>query len=169
MASSYAAANGVSDVSKHYPGSHRLCAVLADAARLPAKLDLSHLTDVHLPAAEGEKDQQGGTENKSTTAFDRLVLEEWHRPTILALIAQHFRDKKSTVGQREEFDIVKGKGTSALARLRVAAGMISRLTWACRKGLDFAAPWRPRSGQDVYGWFVLLPLQSTPPHANRRL
>lgn len=29
---------------------------------------------------------------------------------IVSLIAQHFRDKKSTIGQREEFDIVKGKG-----------------------------------------------------------
>ncbi|KAK0754184.1 hypothetical protein B0T18DRAFT_314603 [Schizothecium vesticola] len=88
-----------------------------------AKLDLSHLTDVHLPAAEGEKDQQGGTEKKSTTAFDRLVLEEWHRPMILALIAQHFRDKKSTVGQREEFDIVKGKGKGLILLLHGAPGV----------------------------------------------
>jgi hypothetical protein len=100
--------------------------LLLTRPRIPAKLDLSHLTDVHLPAAEGDKDQQGGTEEKkSTTAFDRLVLEEWHRPMILALIAQHFRDKKSTVGQREEFDIVKGKGTGAPARLRVPADMIA--------------------------------------------
>ncbi|KAH6617425.1 hypothetical protein F5144DRAFT_596448 [Chaetomium tenue] len=89
-----------------------------------AKLDLSYLTDVHLPAAEGDKDRQGGTEEKKTTSFDRLVLEEWHRPMILALIAQHFRDKKSTGGQREEFDVVKGKGTGVTTRLRVPSNMI---------------------------------------------
>lgn len=43
-------------------------------------------------------------------AFDRLVLEKGHHSMIVSLIAQHFRDKKSTIGQREEFDIVKGKG-----------------------------------------------------------
>ncbi|KLU91598.1 hypothetical protein MAPG_10116 [Magnaporthiopsis poae ATCC 64411] len=89
-----------------------------------AKLDISHLADVYLPAAEKGKDQQGGTEeNRSTTAFDRLVLEEWHRPVILSLIAQHFRDKKSTVGQREEFDIVKGKGKGLILLLHGAPGV----------------------------------------------
>jgi hypothetical protein len=43
-------------------------------------------------------------------AFDRLVLEEGHSSMIVSLIAQHFRDKKSTTGKREEFDIVRGKG-----------------------------------------------------------
>ncbi|KAH7309739.1 hypothetical protein B0I35DRAFT_397843 [Stachybotrys elegans] len=89
-----------------------------------AKLDLSYLTNVYLPPVEGIKDQQDGTEQKkSTTAFDRLVLEEWHRPMILALIAQHFRDKKSTVGQRDEFDIVKGKGKGLILLLHGAPGV----------------------------------------------
>lgn len=44
------------------------------------------------------------------SAFDRLVLEAGHGSMIVSLIAQHFRDKKSTTGKREEFDIVRGKG-----------------------------------------------------------
>ncbi|KAL8366418.1 hypothetical protein RB595_004951 [Gaeumannomyces hyphopodioides] len=88
-----------------------------------AKLDLSHLTDVYLPAAEKGSGQQGDTEDKkSTTAFDRLVLEEWHRDMILSLISQHFRDK-SNVGQREEFDIVKGKGKGLILLLHGAPGV----------------------------------------------
>ena len=45
-----------------------------------------------------------------TLAFNRLVLEKGHHSMIVSLIAQHFRDKKSATGHREEFDIVKGKG-----------------------------------------------------------
>lgn len=44
------------------------------------------------------------------TAFDRLVLENWHRNMIVSLVSQHFRDKESKTGRSEEFDIVKGKG-----------------------------------------------------------
>ena len=43
-------------------------------------------------------------------AFDRLVLEEGHKPMILSLIAQHFRDKESNMWQSEQIDIVRGKG-----------------------------------------------------------
>jgi hypothetical protein len=42
---------------------------------------------------------------------------------ILALIAQHFRDKKSAVGQREEFDIVRGKGKGLILLLHGAPGV----------------------------------------------
>lgn len=84
-----------------------------------AKLDLSHLTDVQPPetpaTATGDKDPQVKQEKQEpATAFDRLVLEKGHRPMIVSLIAQHFRDKKSAAGQREEFDIVKGKGKGGL-------------------------------------------------------
>lgn len=47
---------------------------------------------------------------QTVTAFDRLVLEKGHRPMIESLVAQHFRDKASATGQREQVDIVKGKG-----------------------------------------------------------
>jgi len=86
-------------------------------------LDLSHLTDIHPPAATADRDPQDNKE--PATAFDRLVLEKGHRPMIVSLIAQHFRDKKSTTGQREEFDIVKGKGnrvTSLQVQTDVDAG-----------------------------------------------
>jgi hypothetical protein len=38
------------------------------------------------------------------------VIKEKHKDMIRALISQHFRDKKSTSGQREQVDIVRGKG-----------------------------------------------------------
>ena len=62
------------------------------------------------PDDEGEK-SPGKAKKGPVTAFDRLVLEEGHRPMIVSLISQHFRDKKSTTGHMEQFDIVKGKGT----------------------------------------------------------
>ncbi len=100
----------------------------ANVALIPAQLDLSHLTDIHqseTPVAPDQLDlsnlaetpaiAKGNREGKvPTTMFGRLVLEKWHRDIIVSLISQHFRDKKSTTSQREEFDIVKGKGTEAL-------------------------------------------------------
>ena len=81
----------------------------ADIALILAKLDLSYLTDVRTqerPASASPKKKE------PATAFDRLVLEKGHEPMIVSLIAQHFRDKKSSTGHREEFDIVKGKGNA---------------------------------------------------------
>lgn len=54
--------------------------------------------------------ERGGKKTEPAPTLDRLVLEEGHHSMIVSLIAQHFRDKKSTTGQREEFDLVKGKG-----------------------------------------------------------
>lgn len=67
------------------------------------------------PAGEADvkddKEIKGDKKKKGpVTAFDRLVLEEGHRPMIVSLISQHFRDKKSATGHMEHFDIVKGKG-----------------------------------------------------------
>lgn len=78
-----------------------------------AQLDLDYLTDVY--ATESRTSTNGDKFKKEkdqemTTAFDRLVLEEGHRPMIVSLVAQHFRDKESTTGQRQHVDIVKGKG-----------------------------------------------------------
>lgn len=60
------------------------------------------------PGAQVPQQKRKSTEQ--SLAFDRLVLEKGHHSMIVSLIAQHFRDKKSTSGQREEFDLVKGKG-----------------------------------------------------------
>ncbi|KAK1518531.1 hypothetical protein CABS01_06065 [Colletotrichum abscissum] len=93
-----------------------------------AQLDLSYLTDVHRPeksiASEENPEVLSNEEKKEPiTAFDRLVLEKWHRPMIESLIAQHFRDKKSATGEREEFDIVKGKGKGLIMLLHGAPGV----------------------------------------------
>ncbi|PVI04586.1 hypothetical protein DM02DRAFT_556143, partial [Periconia macrospinosa] len=81
-----------------------------------AQLDLSYLSEVD-PPSENENsekhekisEEKKRKENPSLT-LNRLVLERGHHSMIVSLIAQHFRDKKSTTGQREEFDLVKGKG-----------------------------------------------------------
>jgi hypothetical protein len=82
-------------------------------------LDLSYLTDVHpqseaVTTAGNVVPQDNEDENETVGPFDRLVLEKGHKNMIVSLIAQHFRDKKSVTRQREQFDIVKGKGNSAL-------------------------------------------------------
>lgn len=105
MASSYEAGNGVS--------RHCLVSTRADINFAIAQLDLDYLTDVY--ATESRTSTNGDKFKKEkdqemATAFDRLVLEEGHRPMIVSLVAQHFRDKESTTGQRQHVDIVKGKG-----------------------------------------------------------
>lgn len=63
-------------------------------------------------AGKGTSHQQR-KEHEPSLVFNRLVLEKGHRSMVVSLIAQHFRDKKSITGQREEFDLVKGKGKVA--------------------------------------------------------
>ncbi|OAG06722.1 uncharacterized protein CC84DRAFT_1142712 [Paraphaeosphaeria sporulosa] len=93
-----------------------------------AKLDLTHLTEIHdeESIANSNSTSKGGRgQNPTPTkgAFDRLVLEEGHSSMIVSLIAQHFRDKKSTTGKREEFDIVRGKGKGLIILLHGAPGV----------------------------------------------
>lgn len=88
------------------------------ANQITAKLDLEHLSDVNLIEASGKTSADKGKSSVAAKdkkenpllALNRLVLEKGHHSMIVSLIAQHFRDKKSTSGQREEFDLVKGKG-----------------------------------------------------------
>lgn len=79
-----------------------------------AKLDLSYITDVHssipIEIADNSAVEPNTDETEPSTALDRLVLEEGHRNMIVSLISQHFREKASSRSQKEEFDIVKGKG-----------------------------------------------------------
>jgi hypothetical protein len=112
--------------------------VSIDIALILAKLDLSHLTNVHTvetPAATSpmpkDEDSQGNKEN--VTAFDRLVLEKGHQSMIVSLIAQHFRDKRSATGHIEETDIVKGKGNVFYIALKYRRN--GRLTVITGKGL----------------------------------
>ncbi|KAL7915418.1 hypothetical protein GGI35DRAFT_436810 [Trichoderma velutinum] len=92
-----------------------------------AKLDLSYMTAIHAPEASAVlADEQARNSNgnkKPKTAFDRLVIEKEHRSMIVSLVAQHFRDKKSSSGQQQQFDIVKGKGKGLILLLHGAPGV----------------------------------------------
>ncbi|PWY90984.1 hypothetical protein BO70DRAFT_410604 [Aspergillus heteromorphus CBS 117.55] len=94
-----------------------------------AKLDLSYLTEVH-PPQTGPADpgitspeSWDDDEKKPATTFGRLVLDKKHKHMIVSLIAQHFRDKKSTADHREQVDIVKGKGKGLILLLHGAPGV----------------------------------------------
>ncbi|KAL2799443.1 hypothetical protein BJX66DRAFT_352309 [Aspergillus keveii] len=92
-----------------------------------ARLDLFHLTEVHTrkhePATRSRADSTANAETKEPTTFSRLVLNEKHKHMIVSLIAQHFRDKKSISGQREQVDIVRGKGKGLILLLHGAPGV----------------------------------------------
>ncbi|EHK19764.1 uncharacterized protein TRIVIDRAFT_156071, partial [Trichoderma virens Gv29-8] len=93
--------------------SHRVFGFVL-RSRKWAKLDLSYITDVHpsIPTDVGDNSavEPNVDEVEPGNALDRLVLEEGHRNMIVSLISQHFREKASSRSQKEEFDIVKGKG-----------------------------------------------------------
>jgi hypothetical protein len=110
LGSFYGVENGVCDTSLEI----NLCSkATANVPFIVAKLNLAYLTEAYrpdLPAAVAQvSGGQDAKELKKKTAFDRLVLEEGHKPMILSLIAKHFRDKKAKAGQSDQFDIVKAK------------------------------------------------------------
>lgn len=86
-----------------------------DSAR-KTKLELGSENDAK--AKEVERLQDGGQYTESAakqaklrdTAFDQLVLPEGHKEMVMSLIAQHFRDKDSLSAEKEQVDIVRGKG-----------------------------------------------------------
>ncbi|PKY03828.1 hypothetical protein P168DRAFT_254563 [Aspergillus campestris IBT 28561] len=92
-----------------------------------ANLDLAYLTDIHplqnSPSLTGDPKQGDYKKAEPVTAFDQLVLEEGHKPMIVSLIAQHFRDKKLASDEGEQFDIVKGKGKGLILLLHGAPGV----------------------------------------------
>ncbi|CAG8919072.1 unnamed protein product [Penicillium salamii] len=91
-----------------------------------AKLDLSYLSNVQQSEARvsGEKESKSnGNDHDSKTAFERLVLEPKHKDMIVSLVSQHFRDKDSTTNQREQFDIVRGKGKGLIILLHGEPGV----------------------------------------------
>ncbi|KAH7126044.1 hypothetical protein EDB81DRAFT_203169 [Dactylonectria macrodidyma] len=97
-----------------------------------AQLDLTFLTDVQpsdigvltAPSQSVEDEKKIGDDtNAPKGAFDRLVLEQGHKPMIVSLIAQHFRDKESKGGLTEQVDIVKGKGKGLILLLHGAPGV----------------------------------------------
>ncbi|KAH0497735.1 hypothetical protein TgHK011_005021 [Trichoderma gracile] len=92
-----------------------------------AKLDLTYMTAIHAPDVENvladEQTRSTTANKKQKTAFDSLVIKKEHRSMIVSLVAQHFRDKKSTSGHQQQFDIVKGKGKGLIMLLHGAPGV----------------------------------------------
>ncbi|KAL6876223.1 hypothetical protein HDV57DRAFT_519109 [Trichoderma longibrachiatum] len=92
-----------------------------------AKLDLTYMTAIHPPDVENvlADEQKRNTTGlkKQKTAFDSLVIKKEHRSMIVSLVAQHFRDKKSTSAHQQQFDIVKGKGKGLIMLLHGAPGV----------------------------------------------
>ncbi|UKZ45950.1 hypothetical protein TrVGV298_000145 [Trichoderma virens] len=111
-----------------------------------AKLDLSHMTAVHAPDASAvlaeERARNNNESKKPKTAFDRLVIEKEHRSMIVSLVAQHFRDKKSSSRQQQQFDIVKGKGDLGTTAAEVEKALETNFAlanrWDCVLLLDEA-------------------------------
>ncbi|KAF1973001.1 hypothetical protein BU23DRAFT_599204 [Bimuria novae-zelandiae CBS 107.79] len=95
-----------------------------------AKLHLAYLSDIHTTGEKKVKGtpskastQEGQKQSEPTLAFNRLALERGHHSMLVSIIAQLFRDKKSKTGQREEFDIVKGKGKGLIILPHGAPGV----------------------------------------------
>ncbi|KAH8899101.1 hypothetical protein GQ53DRAFT_878458 [Thozetella sp. PMI_491] len=109
-----------------------------------AQLDLTYLDEVHAPAIPEDNLKQAVEEKKAEplTAFDRLVLEEGHKPMIISLIAQHFRNKESRTGHQEQFDIVKGRGDLGTTAKEVERSLETNFAlanrWDCILLLDEA-------------------------------
>ncbi|KAH6608459.1 aaa family atpase [Trichoderma cornu-damae] len=84
--------------------------ILTTLEHKQAKLDLTYLTPVN-------------AEQKDKTAFDQLVLPAGHKDIVHCLVAQHFRDKEARVSEKEELDIVRGKGKGLIILLHGAPGV----------------------------------------------
>ncbi|ETS02788.1 hypothetical protein M419DRAFT_77290 [Trichoderma reesei RUT C-30] len=111
-----------------------------------AKLDLTYMTAIHAPDVENvladEQTRNTTANKKQKTAFDSLVIKKEHRSMIVSLVAQHFRDKKSTSGHQQQFDIVKGKGdlgtTAAEVEKALEVNFALANRWDCVLLLDEA-------------------------------
>lgn len=102
------------------------------------------MTAIHAPEVStvlaDEQARNSSGNKKPKTAFDRLVIEKEHRSMIVSLVAQHFRDKKSSSGQQQQFDIVKGKGI-----FEENSYEKQQIDTFYRKGINFASSRCPRS------------------------
>ena len=60
--------------------------------------------------------------------FDQLVLPKGHKDMVKCLIRQHFREKESKLADKDEMDIVRGKGMSpeSCAKCIVSNAMLLR-------------------------------------------
>lgn len=75
-------------------------------------------------------------EQKQKTAFDQLVLPPGHKPMVVSLIAQHFRDKESATADDDQNDIVRGKGKGLIILLHGLPGVGKTTTAEVSRSLE---------------------------------
>ncbi|KAM0309925.1 hypothetical protein ACHAO8_008607 [Botrytis cinerea] len=63
--------------------------------------------------------------------FDQLVLPKGHKDMVKCLIRQHFREKESNLKDKNEMDIVRGKGKGLIMLLHGAPGVGKTSTAEC--------------------------------------
>ncbi|THV50081.1 hypothetical protein BGAL_0166g00230 [Botrytis galanthina] len=68
--------------------------------------------------------------------FDQLVLPKGHKDMVKCLIRQHFREKESNLADKDEMDIVRGKGKGLIMLLHGAPGVGKTSTAAQEKNSD---------------------------------
>lgn len=99
----------------------------------------------YLDEVIGNTGGDGDKDEKSKTAFERLVLPDGHKTIMQSLVAQHYRNKDTAKGQNEQTDIVRGKGISEL--LQSPNGYLSPNIMH-REGPDTSPPWGARRGEN---------------------
>ncbi|TGO15699.1 hypothetical protein BTUL_0037g00510 [Botrytis tulipae] len=85
-----------------------------------AKLNLGDITE-----ARRVDDENG---------FDQLVLPKGHKDMVKCLIRQHFREKESKLADKDEMDIVRGKGDLGSEAAEVEAALETNFSLANRWG-----------------------------------
>ncbi|KAK4678794.1 hypothetical protein QC764_500330 [Podospora pseudoanserina] len=95
-----------------------------------AQLDLTYLAPPHFPtasspSASGYKPPSGPASHISPPrpAFEQLVLPDGYKDMVLSLIAQHYRDKQMQNDERDQVDIIRGKGKGLILFLHGAPGV----------------------------------------------
>ncbi|CCD46142.1 hypothetical protein BofuT4_P116920.1 [Botrytis cinerea T4] len=71
--------------------------------------------------------------------FDQLVLPKGHKDMVKCLIRQHFREKESKLADKDEMDIVRGKGKGLIMLLHGAPGVGKTSTAVFLRVLEYYA------------------------------
>ncbi|KAM0149694.1 hypothetical protein ACHAPG_009242 [Botrytis cinerea] len=96
--------------------SHRVFGFIL-RSRKWAKLNLGDITEVR------RVDDKNG--------FDQLVLPKGHKDMVKCLIRQHFKEKELELADKDEMDIVRGKGKGLIMLLHGAPGVGKTSTAEC--------------------------------------